>query len=48
MKRLAYAMLERLKELNVRAALSLPALIDTFFSDVGNERQHRARSRTRG
>ncbi len=33
-KRLAYAMLERLKELNVRAALSLPALIDTFFSDV--------------
>ncbi len=33
-KRLAYAMLARVKELNVRAALTVPGLIDTFFSDV--------------
>lgn len=33
-KRLAYAMLQRLKELNVRAVTKLPELIDTFFSDV--------------
>ncbi len=33
-KRLAYAMLQRLKELNVRAVTKMPELIDTFFSDV--------------
>lgn len=33
-KRLAYAMLERVKELNVRAVTVLPGVIDTFFSDV--------------
>lgn len=33
-KRLAYAMLARIKELNVRAALSIPSLIDTFMSEV--------------
>lgn len=33
-KRLAYAMLARVKELNVRAALTVPSLIDTFFKDV--------------
>lgn len=33
-KRLAYAMLARVKELNVRAALAIPGLIDTFFQDV--------------
>ncbi|MFA5550261.1 MAG: LCP family protein [Trueperaceae bacterium] len=33
-KRLAYAMLARIKELNVRAALAVPGLIDTFFSDI--------------
>ena len=33
-KRLAYAMLARIKELNVRAALAVPGLIDTFFKDV--------------
>ena len=33
-KRLAYSMLARIKELNVRAALAIPNLIDTFFTDV--------------
>lgn len=33
-KRLAYAMLQRVKELNVRAAFKLPELVDTFFQDV--------------
>ncbi len=33
-KSLAYAMLERAKELNVRAVGALPALVDTFLSDV--------------
>ncbi len=33
-KRLAYAMLARLKELNVRAVTTVPGLIDTFFEDV--------------
>jgi LCP family protein required for cell wall assembly len=33
-KRLSYAILARLKELNVRAVTRLPALIDTFFSEV--------------
>lgn len=33
-KRLAYAMLQRVKELNVRAVTLLPELVDTFFSDV--------------
>lgn len=33
-KRLAYAMLARVKELNVRAALTIPSLVDTFFSEV--------------
>lgn len=33
-KRLAYALLGRVKELNVRAVGALPALMDTFFADV--------------
>src|SRR5690606_9908582 len=33
-KRLAYAMLQRVKELNVRAVTLLPELVDTFFTDV--------------
>lgn len=33
-KRLAYAMLARVKELNVRAVTTVPGLIDTFFQDV--------------
>ena len=33
-KRLAYALLNRVKELNVRAVGTIPALIDTFLSDV--------------
>lgn len=33
-KRLAYAMLARVKELNVRAVTLLPSLIDTFMNDV--------------
>jgi len=33
-KRLAYAMLQRVKELNVRAVTKLPELADTFFTDV--------------
>lgn len=33
-KRLAYAMLQRVKALNVRAVTKLPELVDTFFKDV--------------
>lgn len=33
-KRLAYALLDRVKELNVRAVGTLPALVDTFFDQV--------------
>lgn len=33
-KRLAYAMLQRVKELNVRAVTKLPELVETFFTDV--------------
>jgi len=33
-KRLAYALMARLKELNVRAVTKVPELVDTFFSDV--------------
>ncbi|MBX3142308.1 MAG: LCP family protein [Trueperaceae bacterium] len=33
-KRLAYAMLQRVKELNVRAVTLVPSLVDTFLSDV--------------
>lgn len=33
-KRLAYAMLERIKQLNVRAVTTVPGLVDTFFKDV--------------
>ena len=33
-KRLAYALLNRVKELNVRAVGTIPALVDTFLSDV--------------
>jgi len=33
-KRLAYALMTRLKELNVRAVTKVPSLVDTFFSDV--------------
>jgi LCP family protein required for cell wall assembly len=33
-KRLAYALLARAKELNVRAVSSIPALVDTFLQDV--------------
>jgi LCP family protein required for cell wall assembly len=33
-KTLAYAVLKRLRELNVRAATVIPALTDTFFQDV--------------
>src|SRR5690606_23524271 len=33
-KRLAYAMLQRLKEMNVRAVTLAPSLVDTFLSDV--------------
>lgn len=33
-KRLAYAMLQRVKELNLRAVTLLPELVDTFFQDV--------------
>lgn len=33
-KRLAYAMMQRLKELNVRAVALVPSLVDTFLSDV--------------
>ncbi len=33
-KRLAYALLQRIKELNVRAVVKLPELVDTFFKDV--------------
>ncbi|UCH25738.1 MAG: LCP family protein [Trueperaceae bacterium] len=33
-KRLAYAVVERLQEMNVRAVGAFPSLIDTFFNDV--------------
>lgn len=33
-KRLAYAMLQRLKEMNVRAVTLVPSLLDTYLSDV--------------
>ncbi|HRQ10206.1 MAG: LCP family protein [Truepera sp.] len=33
-KRLAYAMLQRVKELNLRAVVKIPELVDTFFDDV--------------
>lgn len=33
-KRLAYALLDRLKELNVRAVGTIPAVVDTFFDQV--------------
>lgn len=33
-KRLAYAMLDRIKQLNVRAVGAVPALLDAFFEDV--------------
>lgn len=33
-KRLAYAMLQRLQQLNVRAVTLIPSLLDTFFEDV--------------
>lgn len=33
-KRLAYALLNRVKELNVRAVGTIPALVDTFLNDV--------------
>lgn len=33
-KRLAYALLDRVKELNVRAVGAIPALMDVFFEDV--------------
>ncbi len=33
-KTLAYAVLSRLKELNVRAVTTVPALLETFFSEV--------------
>lgn len=33
-KTLAYAMVDRLRELNVRAVTTLPSLINTFFDDV--------------
>lgn len=33
-KRLAYALLERIKQLNVRAVTTVPGLVDTFFKDV--------------
>ncbi|MEX2542424.1 MAG: LCP family protein [Trueperaceae bacterium] len=33
-KRLAYALLARVKELNVRAVGTVPALVDSFFKDV--------------
>lgn len=33
-KRLAYALLNRVKELNIRAVGTVPALVDTFMSDV--------------
>ncbi|MBX3140753.1 MAG: LCP family protein [Trueperaceae bacterium] len=33
-KRLAYALLQKVKDLNVRAVTKVPELMDTFFSDV--------------
>lgn len=33
-KRLAYAMLVRVQQLNIRAVTKIPELVDTFFSDV--------------
>ena len=33
-KRLAYAMLQRLKELNIRAVTLVPSLLDTYLEDV--------------
>ncbi len=33
-KRLAYAMLQRLKDMNVRAVTLVPSLLDTYLSDV--------------
>jgi len=33
-KRLAYAMLQRVKELNLRAVVKIPELVDAFFDDV--------------
>ncbi|HZJ10317.1 MAG TPA: LCP family protein [Trueperaceae bacterium] len=33
-KRLAYAMLQRLQELNIRAVTLVPSLMDTYFEDV--------------
>ncbi len=33
-KRLAYALMVRVKQLNVRAVTKVPELVDTFFSDV--------------